>query len=295
MFDMRNSAAVALVVVAGVIVEGCAPRPERPTRAEIEAAVEARTVRALDRGLDRITAMADSIDEIFHPLPLLTASTEAALRRHSNQAHVARARTLGIPRGAAASELEALVRDGRLVALEDSTTYWVVRELDHSTPLVVPDVRAFLVRLGERFHAGLADLGAPAFRFEISSVLRTAADQTALRGTNPNAARGVSAHEFGTTLDVAYDGVAAPAPGPDPAAAGTHGMRSSTPWLEAHLGRVEIGLLERVAARRSRELQAIFAETLREMQAAGDVLVTLERRQPVYHLTVARRFESTGR
>ncbi|MFW6202185.1 MAG: DUF5715 family protein, partial [Gemmatimonadota bacterium] len=60
------------------------------------------------------------------------------------------------------------------------------------------------------------------------------------------------------------------------------------PWLRPHLERVEAVMLERVAARRTREIQTIFAEVLREMQAEGDVLVTLERRQPVYHITVVR-------
>ena len=46
--------------------------------------------------------------------------------------------------------------------------------------------------------------------------------------------------------------------------------------------------LERVAARYSRELQKILGDVLREMQSEGLVMVTLERQQPVYHLTVAR-------
>lgn len=302
------AAASVLPALVGVVAVGCAQGPERATRAEIEAAAEARAASALEARLDRIAARADSIDEIFRPLPLIAPSTESALRRHPNRDHVARARALGISRGADATELEALVRDGRLVPLEESARHWIVRELNRSAPLVVPEVRDFLVRLGERFHARLADLGAPPFRFEITSVLRTAADQAALRRTNSNAARGASAHEFGTTLDIAYDGFAAPArppasgdspppagsaaaqddAGSSPASASASATPGAEPWLDAHLERVETAMLERVAARRTREIQAIFAEILREMQASGEVLVTLERRQPVYHITVAR-------
>ena len=52
--------------------------------------------------------------------------------------------------------------------------------------------------------------------------------------------------------------------------------------------RVRALALERMAARYSRELQAVLGEVLREMQAAGEVMVTLERQQPVYHITLAR-------
>ena len=48
------------------------------------------------------------------------------------------------------------------------------------------------------------------------------------------------------------------------------------------------GLLETAAARKSRELQAILGSVLNELRREGDVLVTLERQQPVYHVTVAR-------
>lgn len=47
---------------------------------------------------------------------------------------------------------------------------------------------------------------------------------------------------------------------------------------------------EPVAARRSRELMAILGNVLIEAQDEGKVMVTLERLQPVYHMTVARRF-----
>src|SRR5690606_23667144 len=98
---------------------------------------------------------------------------------------------------------------GRLVRLSD-TGRWRVRDLDYSQPLVVPGVVALLDRIGERFHERLAELGAPAFRLEITSVLRTADDQAALRAVNPNAASGESAHEYGTTIDILYSAYSAP-------------------------------------------------------------------------------------
>lgn len=298
---MRSLAAAVLAALVLPTADGCAQEPDAPGRDRDEAAVREGIGRALDEALDRIAARADSIDEVFKPLPLLTPAQEAALRRHPNRQQVARARTLGIPRPVDAAGLDALVREGRLVALEDSTEHWVVRELDHSAPFVIPDARALLVEIGERFQARLAGMGVPPFRLEVTSVLRTADDQASLRGTNPNAASEVSAHEFGTTVDIAYSGFAAPArpmagvradgqAGFD--AAGTaSGAAGGIAWLEPQLGRIAAGTLERVAARRSAELKAVLGHVLREMQAEGKVMVTLERQQPVYHLTVARRLE----
>ena len=41
-------------------------------------------------------------------------------------------------------------------------------------------------------------------------------------------------------------------------------------------------------AAQRRELQAILGEILLDLQREGRVMVTLERQQPVYHMTVAR-------
>ena len=125
-------------------------------------------------------------------------------------------------------------------------------------------------------------MGLPRFRFEVSSVLRTAADQAALRRRNVNAAAGTSAHEYGTTVDIAYSGYAAPAELPA-------GLVVDAPeGQQAELERMARYIIERMAARKSRELKAILGEALQEAQSEGDVLVTLEQLQPVYHITVAR-------
>jgi hypothetical protein len=42
-----------------------------------------------------------------------------------------------------------------------------------------------------------------------------------------------------------------------------------------------------MAARKSRELQAVLGKVMAEAQSRDEVLVTLERQQPVYHITVA--------
>lgn len=306
--------ASAILAILAVLTAACAPgaeqsAPKAPSPAEIEAAAHAVVEATLAAELERIAAFADSVDQLFRPVRFLTPAQENGLRRYLNARHLARARALGIRPGADAARIESLLAEGRLVELEQSTEHWIVRPLDRSAPYVVPATRAMLVELGERFQARLAAMGAPPYRFEISSVLRTSADQAALRRRNPNAARGVSTHEYATTVDVAYNGFAAPlrasGDGYDrvsdaldrsntPPVVGPDGSTSAdrlagAPWLATYLERVEDRELERVAGRRAGELKAILGGVLREMQAEGKVLVTLERQQPVFHLTVARR------
>jgi hypothetical protein len=244
------------------------------------AAVE----RALDAGFEDIRAVADSVDRLFRPVPLLTPAQEAAFRRFGNAQHLERARRFGV-RPANATERQAAVAAGRLLLLRDSTEHWVLRELTHSEPLLTPDAHALLTEIGRRFHERLRRLGAPPFRLEVTSVLRTAESQAELRRTNPNAAAGQSTHEYGTTLDVAYASFAAPAS--IDVAAGDADMA----WLQPRLERLAVAQLEAVAARNSRELQAILGLVMIELQNEGMALVTLERQQPVYHFTVGRRLQ----
>jgi hypothetical protein len=235
----------------------------------------------LAREVARLEAEASRVDSIFQPMSLLRPAEEASLMRYGNAQQLSRARSLGVGRLHPAERLEALQRDSSLVELVD-TEHWVVRGLDHSQPLVVPAVRRLLTEIGTRFHAKLAEAGVPPYRFEVSSVLRTAADQAALRRVNPNAAEGESTHEYGTTVDVLYSAFAAPArPLLQPEVA-------EAAWLDTHLRRYSDVLAERVAGRRAHELKAILGRVLLELQGEGRVMVTLERLQPVFHMTVAQ-------
>lgn len=270
-------------VAAGCRVEdverGRAAGDRAPTRTA--PPVDAEAVAALAGTLERAESLADSVEDVLRPVPLLRPAEEAALRGYTNAENLRRARSLGV-RAADSAELEALVAEGRLVRLEDSTSYWVVRDLDDSRPYVTPDTRALLERLGRAFQGRLDSMGIPRYRIEVSSVLRTAEDQASLRTRNVNAAAGASAHEFGTTVDLAYSGYAAPADLPPPL------VGDAPDPLRPHLEAVARRVLERVAARKSRELEAVLGRVLREAQEEGRVLVTLERLQPVYHITVGR-------
>ena len=286
----RKAPLVALAALLGGCVGDGPPGDDAAARGDAApAAIDAdpapadETAVALRSTLDRADSLAADIEDTLRPVPLLRPAEEAALRRFSNAANLERARRLGTRVGGE-SELESLVAEGRLVPLGDSTRYWIVRDLRQSAGFVTPDTRALLEEIGRRFHERLAGMGLPPFRIEISSALRTTGEQAALRQRNANAAAGASAHEYGTTVDIAYSAYAPPADLPDDVL--PEDAPEGTSWL---LERVARGALESVAARKSRELKAILGHTLRELQSEGAVLVTLERLQPVYHITVARR------
>jgi len=279
------------VVAAAVgLAAACAPQPDAEEQTEAAAQPAATgsaspAAVALRTTLQRSIALADSVEDLLRPVPLMRPNQEAALRRYANAAHVARARSLGV-HAVDDARISAARQAGELVPLEDSTAHWIVREGVGERALVTPDVPRMLRELGRRFQAELGQRGLPPYRLEITSVLRTAAGQAALRQRNPNAAAGTSSHEFGTTLDIAYEAFAPPAE--VPAAALPDDVPAE---LRPELERVAALALESVSGRKSRELKAILAEVLTSMQSQGDLLAILERLQPVFHITVGRRFE----
>lgn len=233
----------------------------------------------MEEAVAAVAERAGLLEEQLRPVRLLRPAEEAALRRFVNADHLAAARRYGVTPDVDAAAVAELLEAGRLVRLEESR-YWIVRELGYSQPVVVPAVVELLTAIGERFHEQLEEHAVPPLRFEVSSALRTAEDQAALRRANPNAASGTSTHQFGTTVDLAYSGYHAPE---DPLTA--LGV-TAEPELASALGRVAALAIERAAARKSRELEAILGRVLAELQEEGRVLVTLERLQPVYHVTV---------
>ena len=186
-------------------------RAEREREAAVEAARIA-TMQEIEQALSQALSLADreadGANDILSPLPVMTTAQENALRRFLNASHVARARELGV-RVPDRAARDSLVAAGRLVELEDSTAHWIVRP-GTSPTYMVPEVPALLEELGRRFQERLAEMGLPPYRIEVTSALRTSGRQARLRGRNPNAAAGVSSHEFGTTVDLSYSAFAPP-------------------------------------------------------------------------------------
>ncbi|MEX2471432.1 MAG: DUF5715 family protein [Gemmatimonadota bacterium] len=250
--------------------EEAADAARQETLAEVEGML-AEAVRTANR-------TAGSADRILSPMPVMTPAEEARLRRYLNASHVASARRNGV-RALDAETVGSLIEAGRLVALEDSTRYWIVRPRSAPTH-VVPEMRALLEILALRFQERLAALDLPPYRIEVTSALRTAARQARLRGSNANAASGVSSHEFGTTVDLSYAAFAPPYETPDALPPGAPDA------FRPHVERLMDLALESVSARKSRELGKIFSEVLARAQDEGIALVIYERQQTVYHVTV---------
>jgi hypothetical protein len=275
----RNSRRAVLVAHVVLSLGACGAPPAEPGPDPAEVAFRETVLRA--------DALSERIEDVLEPVPLMRPDEEEALRRYLADAHLRRARALGVRAGDRAT-IEALAAEGRLIPLEDSTRHWILRRAGGRPSYVVPHTRALLVELGERFQRRLAETGLPAYRMEVTSGLRTGEGQAALRERNPNAAVGVSAHEFGTTVDIAYTAFAPPSELPP-------SLRvDGPPALRPYLDRIAALTLESVSARKSRELQKLLGDVLREAQSDGIVLVTFERFQPVFHVTVAEALADTA-
>ena len=274
----------SLLPLATLVLLAACGRVERERLAAADSARQATIAEIGERlaaSTLRIERAARSADRTLSPMPVMTPAEEDDLRRYLNATHVARARVLGV-RVADEEARDSLLESGALVQLEDSTEYWIVRPGD-SPAHVTPDMPLLLTELGQRFHARLAEFEVPPYRMEITSALRTTRRQARLRGGNPNAAAGVSSHEFGTTVDLSYAAFAPPAERPDEL------LDGAPPDLQRTLERLVDLSFESVSARKSRELGRIFSAVLNEAQDDGLALVIYERQQTVYHVTVGRR------
>ena len=251
------------------------------------AAFESRLVLAFDSALAEQDEAVATLTRRFRRIDDLKTAQELQLRRYRGTSHLQAARRLGVGRVSGADDIERLAADGQLVSLGE-TPYYYVQDLDYSVAYVTPDVAQLLETIGRRFHARLQAHGLPLYQYCVSSVLRTAENQQALRGINPNAARGTSAHEYGTTVDVvihkyAYLNQPEDQLPPSPQA-----------FLNERLEAIRVQRYGALGYRYWQELQGILGRVLIEMQEEGKALVLLEREQPVFHLTVAQSLAATA-
>jgi hypothetical protein len=253
------------VVFALAALAACADleHAEYPDQPE---APRARAAPPLDSAAMRLRldSLEDSVQAAFGRSRRLRWREVFTLRRDKNAEQIAVAQRMGA-RVSDSTEVQRRLASRRLVPLRDSTEFWVLRRMEHSVPYMTPEALAMLERLGARFHERLDSLGIPPYRMKVTSVLRTDETQAALRRINPNASRTVSAHEYGTTLDVSHTKFAAP-PGPE----------------------AEAELLEDLGEANWRILQAELGRALLELRRDGLLMVMMENGQPVYHMTVAR-------
>lgn len=81
--------------------------------------------------------------------------------------------------------------------------FYVVDELTHSVPFLVPEAAVLLRTIGRDFIDTLGHRGADGYRIIATSLLRTPQSVKSLRRVNVNATDS-STHKFGTTFDISY-------------------------------------------------------------------------------------------
>lgn len=146
-----------------------------------------------------------TIDEVS--VPELSVLELRALRRYSNEYHLEAARTKGIDRPFKSHEELLNDKYGYIIKYNlrelHDCKYYEIPLLTNSMPFLKKDAADFLDELGRRFFKTLKDNDIQNYRFQLSSILRTEADQHNLRQNNVNATQNKSSHYFATTFDIA--------------------------------------------------------------------------------------------
>ena len=149
-------------------------------------------------------------------------------------------------RTALEKECQALCQGNRLVKISSNDKY-IVRDLTHSVPYVVPKVDTLLNDIAVSFQE---KTGSKA-RFVVTSVLRTEEDVKKLQKVNGNATSS-SCHCNATTVDISY---------------------------------VRFGQ-DNKRRRNEHDLRLALAKSLYELREADRCYVKIEKKQHCYHITV---------
>ena len=262
--------ALAIGVAAGWLAHGTL-RPPPPAPPPLPTAV----LDSLDASLARVRGRLTRVDPP-------TSGEESALRRPQTPSytdHLEMADSLGVDPVDGETELDALVRAGRLVPLVDSPLY-AVRVLEHSKPFVTPATRRWLDAMGTRFRDATDRAGLPPYRPVVSSALRTADLQRDLRRSNRNATSGRSSHEYGVSIDFDYSDYRLAPSGADSLRIVAADTQRELAQRLADAGTDDLGRAYWV------HLYGLLARVLAEEQRAERALVLLEDAQPVFHVTV---------
>ena len=171
-----------------------------------------------------------------------------------NPVHLAAAVSAGVPPVKNREEAEKL--KGKLVCLEDTDTY-VIQDLTHSIPYVVPGAKELLDLIGRNFQDSLSSHGLNPNKMVITSVMRTEDDVAALRKRNTNASES-SSHCYGTTFDLSY-------------------------WRYVKIEDLRGRPYEDVPPE---QLRAVLGQVLRDIHNQGLCYIKYERKQNCFHITV---------
>ena len=121
--------------------------------------------------------------------------------RDNNPCHLNVAKVCGLTTPPSTRAVAEQMVD-QLQQIETCDNY-IVDPLTHSVPYLVPTAAKRLDSIGMEFADILQRNGLPHYRFYVTSMLRTQEDIDALQRTNGNSVKN-SAHNYGTTFDLAY-------------------------------------------------------------------------------------------
>lgn len=208
-----------------------------------------------------------------------TPQKEQELRRHLLQDHLAVVESMKLKPVADRVDLDERVKSRALILLEQNreTPYFfynVKKEYRALSPLAVEGMEILAKRLNS--HTGAGDM---TVKYAVSSALRTVEYQEGLRDRNANASF-VSSHSYGISFDVFYDAffVAVPI-----------GESSGNADLDRSLDNLRVRTGYWLGESLRRQLHALLAETLIELQNEGILYAILEKNQRCYHVTVRPR------
>ena len=253
------------------------------------AVVAFQNGRAIRGALTQHRAYLAHLEDTIRGVPLLTGDETALLRRSRNARHIELAERFGVDEPPVTrAGIDSLVQRVGLVELPAGAGY-VAWDGEHSDPFVTPGAAASLDSVAARFGERLDLLGLPRVQFTVSSVLRSDQDQDELRGVNSNAAAGRSSHSYATTYDITYRRYswAGDAPPPPPPLDGV--PRLTRALLADHLAAQRAVAFERFTVDYPSRYDALLGRALIELEDEGVLAVVRERRQPVYHITVATK------
>jgi hypothetical protein len=149
-------------------------------------------------------ASEEKIEEMITPAVIGTIRVDNY--KDLNKVHLRYAKANGIKGFKSDKEfrenIKKYISDGELVEIENSD-YYVVDELTHSHPYLIPKAARLLDEIGKRFQAKLDEKKLKKSYFQITSLLRTGESQRRLGRSNTNASSN-SSHLYGTTFDITY-------------------------------------------------------------------------------------------
>ena len=170
-----------------------------------------------------------------------------------NDKHLSVAKKIGIKPLNSREDIENATR--QLVATDDADAY-VVDELTHSVPYLIPEGAQLLSRIGENFQDSLVMKHLPPCKIIVTSILRTYSDVKRLGRGNVNASKN-SAHCYATTFDITYKRF--------------YGKNGETDENAA-------------------KMKAVLGEVLRDLKKEGYCFVKHEVKQACFHITVCKGF-----